>query len=329
MPEGDVLEACEGGAANDARQPADPLRDDRVPLVRHRGRPLLAAAERLLDLSDLGSREMTDLEREPLQRRGQQRQRVQHLGVPVALEDLRRARCRLEAEPLAGDALDLGIGGGVGADGAGKLADADPLEGARDTDAVPLERERPAGELEAERRRFGVDAVCPADRDRAAMLLGPRGDGRERPLDSFQDQRTRVAELQRQRGVEHIGRGQPVVEPAAFLAQLLGDGIDEGGDVVLRSGLELGDPLRRRDGRAGPDRLDGGARHGAEFGPPVERRQLDFEPAREPRLVRPDRRHGRAGVARDHAVDLSVSSGAPPAAGRPRKGRCPPGSGRR
>ena len=87
---------------------------------------------------------MADLEREPLERRREQRERVQHLGVAVALEDLRRARRRLEPEPLAGDPLDLGIGRGVGADRAGKLADADPLERARDTDAVALEARRPS-----------------------------------------------------------------------------------------------------------------------------------------------------------------------------------------
>ena len=66
-----------------------------------------------------------ELEREPLQRRREQRERVQHLGVPVALQDLRRARGRLEPEPLAGDLLDLRVGGG-GADGAGELADPNP-----------------------------------------------------------------------------------------------------------------------------------------------------------------------------------------------------------
>ena len=57
---------------------------------------------------------------------------VEQLGVAVALEDLRRRRRRLEAEPLAGDPLDLGVGRRVGADRAGELADADPFERAGD-----------------------------------------------------------------------------------------------------------------------------------------------------------------------------------------------------
>ena len=36
VPEGDVLEADDGGRAHDAGEAGDSLRDDRVPLVRHR-----------------------------------------------------------------------------------------------------------------------------------------------------------------------------------------------------------------------------------------------------------------------------------------------------
>ncbi len=122
VPEGDVLEPDDGVRPHDPRDPADALGRDRVALVRHRRRALLAAAERLLDLAHLGAGEMADLGREAIERRGEQGERREQLGVPVALQDLRRARRGLEAEPLAGDALHLGLGGGVGADGAGELA---------------------------------------------------------------------------------------------------------------------------------------------------------------------------------------------------------------
>ena len=69
VPERDVLEPDDRVCADDARQPADPLGDDRVPLVRHRRRALLAASERLLDLAHLRPGEVADLEREPLERR--------------------------------------------------------------------------------------------------------------------------------------------------------------------------------------------------------------------------------------------------------------------
>ena len=179
VPERDVLEADERVRAHDAREPADALGDDRVPLVRHRRRALLAAAERLLHLADLGAREVPDLERERVERRGDDRERREQLGVAVALEDLRRGGRRLEAEPLARDPLELGVGRRVGADGAGELADAHPLERPRDPLAAARELERPAGELEPERRRLGVDAVRAADLQRLAVLLGARRDDGE------------------------------------------------------------------------------------------------------------------------------------------------------
>ena len=60
---------------------------------------------------------------------------------------------------LAGKAFDLGVDRRVGADGAGELADAAAFERALDPRAVAVELERPPGELPAERRRLGVNAV--------------------------------------------------------------------------------------------------------------------------------------------------------------------------
>ena len=83
--------------------------------------------------------------------------------MAVALEDLGGERRRLESEPLAREPLELGIGRGVGADGAGELADAELLEGAGEPSPAAVELERPAGELEPERRRLRVDAVRASD----------------------------------------------------------------------------------------------------------------------------------------------------------------------
>ena len=108
VPERDVLEPDERVRAHDAREAADALGDDRVALVRHRRRALLALAERLRDLADLGAREVADLERELLERGRDERERGEQLGVPVALDDLRRDRLRLEPEALAREPLELG-----------------------------------------------------------------------------------------------------------------------------------------------------------------------------------------------------------------------------
>src|SRR5581483_6545630 len=98
VPQRDVLEADERGPAHDARETADALRHDRVALVGHRRRALLALPERLLHLGHLGARQVADLEGEGVERGGDDGERAQELGMPVALQDLRRGRRRLEAE---------------------------------------------------------------------------------------------------------------------------------------------------------------------------------------------------------------------------------------
>ena len=93
-------------AAQQTSQADDLLAADRVPLVRHGRRALLTLGERLLDFADLGLLKPADLERELLERRGRDGQRRHQLGVPVALNDLRRDGRRLETERPAGVGLD-------------------------------------------------------------------------------------------------------------------------------------------------------------------------------------------------------------------------------
>ena len=69
VPERVVLERRDRIAAQQPRQPDDLLAADRVALVRHRRRALLALGERLLDLADLGLLKAANLERELLERR--------------------------------------------------------------------------------------------------------------------------------------------------------------------------------------------------------------------------------------------------------------------
>ena len=240
-------------------------------------------------------------------------------------------RSRLEAEPLAGDPLDLGIGCRVRADGAGELADAHPFERSGDAGAVTLEGEGPAGELEAEGRRLRVDAVGAADRQGLAMLLGTRDNGGEATVDPGEDQRSGVADLERERSIEDVRRRQAVVKPAPLLPEPLGDRVDEGGDVVVRPRLDLGDALRRRNDRSLANRFDRLARDDAGLRPPLQRSELDLQPARQPRFVRPDRRHGRAGVARNHSSESTArvgrsNRGGSAAACRMLRGRCPCGT---
>ena len=97
VPQGDVLEARLRVSAKHPGEPGDPLAEDRVALVRHRRRSLLAGAERLLDLAHLGALEVSDLGREALQPRAGDRDSRQDHGVPVARHHLGRGILAREA----------------------------------------------------------------------------------------------------------------------------------------------------------------------------------------------------------------------------------------
>ena len=80
----------------------------------------------------------------------------------------------------------------------------------------------------------------------------------QRPLDQrvavarrpASDDLAGLAQLQRERRVEHVGGGEPVVDPAPVLADRGGDDVDEGGDVVVGDPLALLDRLDRERRRA-------------------------------------------------------------------------------
>ena len=177
VPERLVLERGVGVAAQEPRQPGDPLGQDRVALVRHRARALLAGRERLLELADLGVLEVADLGREALERAAEDGDRGEQRRVPVALDDLGADRVDVEAQGGEDLRLDLGAEVAVGPDRAGDLAGRDLVDGRREARPPALELEGPAGELEPERRRLGVDRVGPAHHHR--LGLGPgAGDDR-------------------------------------------------------------------------------------------------------------------------------------------------------
>ena len=163
---------------------------------------------------------MADLGRKALERGGRDGECREELRMPVALHDLGCRRLGLEPEPLAGDALDLGIDRRIVADGARELSDANSFERARDPAPGAVELEGPDRELQAEGRRLGVDAVRAADRERQAVLVRPLHHRGEGPVDPIHDQLARSAKLERERRVDHVGRGEPVVEPAACLSEL-------------------------------------------------------------------------------------------------------------
>ena len=233
-------------------------------------------------------------------RRCADRKRGEQLRVTVALDDLGRRRLGLEAEPLAGNALDLRFDRRIVADNARQLADPHAFERLLDAGAGPIELECPDRELEAERRRLGVDAVCSADRQCEPMLLRPGNHGGERATDAFEDQLARGSKLQREPRVHDVRGRESVVEPTARRAELCRHGVDERGQVVLCLLLDLCDAGRGRRSRPRPDLLCRLGGYRPDLCPGGEGRELDFEPPLELALVRPDPGHGRARITSDH-----------------------------
>ena len=143
-----------------------------------------------------------------------ERERREVRGVPIARDDLRAHRLRREAERAERARLDRRREVRVRPDRAGDLADGDLRArrgearlAARDLGVVP-------GERETEGDRLGEDAVAAADHRRLRVLArAPRERGEQR-VAAREEQIGRVAEQDGERGVEHVARRHPAVEPA-------------------------------------------------------------------------------------------------------------------
>ena len=191
----------------------------------------------------------------------QMRERREQLGVPVARDHLGRDRVRLEPEPLAGDR-------------------ARPRGRSRRT-SRPCPRAGRRGTLRA-RARAASRARSSSNAQPASFqpkVIGSAWIPCERPMQTVrrcssarrttaasarsmpgEQQLAGVPDLQRERGVDDVRRREPVVHPAPLRPELLGDGVDERGEVVVGRLLDLGDALGARRRRAGADRGDVGCR---------------------------------------------------------------------
>src|SRR5262249_58122339 len=92
-------------------------------------------------------------------------------------------------------------------------------------------------------------------------------------------------------------------EEAALVADRLRDGRDERDHVVLHLRLDRLHP-RHVDARPLAERPRRRGGHLAALGEDVDQRELDVEPAREARLLRPEPAHLPARVARDHPASV-------------------------
>ena len=290
--------------ADEPRQAGDLLAADRIALVRHRRRALLPAAERLLDLADLGLLQPADLERELLERRGQDRQRRQQLGVPIALNDLRRHRRGRRGRAARHTAASIDGSRCANMPTAPEILPTDTASRAR---TQPLAAARdlrvPERELHAERHRLGVHAVRPADHRRArdAPRRARRMAASER-VDVLQDQ---VAGL----------RASAAPAPCRARRTTSGRSAASAPAGPTRSATAVVNAMTSccvvcsissmramsNDARSRSVARVGG-RHDAGLGQRVGRRQLDLEPGLVPSRVAPDGAHLRVRVARNHRV---------------------------
>ena len=289
--------------ADEPREAGHLLAAHRVPLVRHGRGALLARAERLLHLAHLGLLQGADLGRELLEAGGDQREGGHHLGVPVALEDLRRDGRGQQAQPRADRLLDLRRQVREGAHGARELAVGDRGPRAVEPLELPLQLRVPQGHLQAEGHRLGVDAVRAADHRRVLVAQGPLAHRFHQVDEVRAHEVARVAHQDGERRVHHVRRGEPVVQPAPLGPHVLGHARDEGDDVVLDLLLDL---LDARDVEAGPglDRGQGLPRHHAALDEDLGGGDLHLEPGGEAVLVGPQAGHLGTRVARDHGPSL-------------------------
>ena len=102
------------------------------------------------------------------------------------------------------------------------------------------------GELQAEGRRLGVDAVAAADGRGQFMLEGAPLQRRQQRIEIGQQQIGGLFQLHRKSGVEHVARGHPLMHEARFGADMLGEVGQEGDHVVVGLALDLRRSVRPR-----------------------------------------------------------------------------------
>ena len=132
----------------------------------------------------------------------------QQRGVPVALDDLGARRIDPQLQLGHDLGLDLRLEVAVRPDRPGQLAGRDLVDRLGQPAPAAIDLERPAGELEPERGRLGVDGVGPTHHHGAGLGTRPGHEDLDEPVRVAQEQLARRAQLQRERGVDDVRRRQ-------------------------------------------------------------------------------------------------------------------------
>ena len=159
-------------------------------------------------------------------------------------------------------------------------------------------------ELEPERGGLGMDAVGAADRRREFEFARAALQRGVECLDVGDEQIGGADQLHVKAGVKHVGRRHALMHETRLRPDDFRQMGEEGDDVVLGLALDFVDARDIEPGvlALGPDCRRRGFGNDPELGHGVGGMRLDFEPDAKARLRRPDRRHFRPGVARDHTL---------------------------
>ncbi len=185
------------------------------------------------------------------------------------------------------------------ADGAADLADGDRLLRPLKPDAVAPRLVVPEREGEAEGGRLGVDAVRAPDLRRGLELEGAAPEDFEQRVRLREQQVAGVAQQQGVGRVHHVRRGEPVVNEARGLTDVLGERRGEGDDIVVGRLLDLANAL---DGERGArlDLFHGLARNRPHLRVHFAHGDLHVQPLLKLVLLRPERAHLGQCVAFNH-----------------------------
>ena len=134
--------------------------------------------------------------------------------MPVALDHLRRHRRGLQAQPRADLFLRFRADVRERPHRARNLAHAQIFRRGAQPRQIAPGLFVPDGELQAERDGLGVNAVRAADLHRVLELERAALQHLAQRFETAQQNRRRLLQLQRLRGIHHVVRRQPVVQPA-------------------------------------------------------------------------------------------------------------------
>ncbi len=186
VPQRDVLQGGTEVAAQHAGLAAQLFALDRVALMGHRRRPLLAGGERLGRLPDLRALKVTDLGGDQLDRGADGGAGVEQFGVAVAGDHLRRGN-RGEAERGTHRRLDRRVDVGVGPHRSRQFPDSNRRPGRPEAPPVTVGLKAPQGQLGPEGGRLGVDPVGPSDGRGGPELPGPGLQDGDEPVEGLEE----------------------------------------------------------------------------------------------------------------------------------------------